>query len=509
MCIINLLNILIKKKEMNDFQLIETLKEISQLSKAAQRVVFVSGTFNIVHPGHLRLLRFASECGDFLVVGVLPDDLAKNAKLNQITRLEGVAAISWVNYALVLPAPPVEFIRQLMPAVVVMGNEHENDSSFELEAVKSYGGQLLFSSGDTSFSSLDLIRKEFIDFDPRTIQIPHEYMARHGIQASRLIELLNNFQKLKVCVVGDLIVDEYITCQPLGMSQEDPTIVVTPIDSTRFVGGAGIVAAHAAGLGAEAIFLSITGADSTREFALDRLKEDGVSATLLIDESRPTTLKQRFRSKGKSLLRVSYLHQGAISVELQQRLLAALENAIEKADLLVFSDFNYGCLPQPLVDQIASMARRHGVVLAADSQSSSQVGDISRFRGMDLLTPTEREARISMRSHEDGLVVLAEQLRQQAEARNVLLKLGEEGVLIHAGDGKLADWLTDRVDALNTSPRDVAGAGDSLLITSAMTLASGGSIWEAACLGSLAAAVQVGRVGNTPIQTDELMQEIV
>ena len=68
----------------------------------------------------------------------------------------------------------------------------------------------------------------------------------------------------------------------------------------------------------------------------------------------------------------------------------------------------------------------------ADSQSSSQLGDIGRFKCMDILTPTEREARISTRNREDGLVVLAEQLRKQASAQNVLLKLGEEGLLIHS-----------------------------------------------------------------------------
>ena len=229
---------------------------------------------------------------------------------------------------------------------------------------------------------------------------------------------------------------------------------------------------------------------------------------MLLDDSRPTTLKQRFRSKGKSLLRVSHLHQGAISAVLQSQLLSALETALDGADLLVFSDFNYGCLPQPLVDQLVAMAKCRGVLLAADSQSSSQVGDISRFKGMDLITPTEREARISTRNREDGLVVLGEQIRQQACAHNVLLKLGEEGLLIHAADESGDSWLTDRVDALNRAPKDVAGAGDSLLITSAMTLACGGNIWESACLGSLAAALQVGRVGNTPLRTEELFQEI-
>jgi bifunctional ADP-heptose synthase (sugar kinase/adenylyltransferase) len=151
------------------------------------------------------------------------------------------------------------------------------------------------------------------------------------------------------------------------------------------------------------------------------------------------------------------------------------------------------------------MARARDVILAADSQSSSQIGDICRFRDMDLLTPTEHEARIATRNHQDGLVILAEQVRQQSGARNVLLKLGEEGMLI-LPTNEPGGGLTDRLDALNTAPRDVAGAGDSLLIASALALASGGTIWEAAYLGSLAAGVQVGRVGNTPIRTKELLQ---
>jgi bifunctional ADP-heptose synthase (sugar kinase/adenylyltransferase) len=81
--------------------------------------------------------------------------------------------------------------------------------------------------------------------------------------------------------------------------------------------------------------------------------------------------------------------------------------------------------------------------------------------------------------------------------------------LIHAGsDHRGNDWLTDRVEALNNAAKDVSGAGDSLLITSAMTLACDGTIWEAACLGSLASAVQVSRVGNMPLSTEELLQEL-
>jgi rfaE bifunctional protein kinase chain/domain len=471
-----------------------------------QRTVFVSGHFNVLHPGHVRLLRFAKECGDRLVVAVESDRIAGvAAHVPEQLRLEGIQSNVWVDEVLLLDEPVADLIARIKPDVVVKGKEHEPHFNPELAAVERYGGQLLFSSGATLFSSVDLIRRAFYESDPRTIVAPTDFLRRHSIVPTRTVELLHLFANCKVCIVGDLIVDEYITCQPLGMSQEDPTIVVTPVDTAQFVGGAGVVAAHAAGLGASVRFISVTGADDAREFARERLEASGVIADLLIDETRPTTRKQRYRSKGKTLLRVSHLHQAAISIALQNRLLDHLALVMEDTKLLVFADFNYGCLPQPLVDRIVEMAKDADVILAADSQSSSQMGDICRFRNMDLLTPTEHEARVATRNHQDGLVTLAEQVRRESGARNVLLKLGEEGLLILPTDVAGGE-LTDRLDALNGAPRDVAGAGDSLLIASALALASGGSIWEAAYLGSLAAAIQVGRVGNTPIRTKELLQ---
>jgi len=473
------------------------------------KTVFVSGNFNVLHPGHLRLLRFAKEYGSHLVVAVLSDRVGDTgAHIPEALRLEGVQSIGWVDEAFIVDDAVEKTIARLKPDVVVKGREYESKFNPEQSILDQYGGQLLFSSGEMVFSTLDLIRREFLNIESRVIQLPDAFMERHAISAHQLHKRINAFKDIKVCVCGDLIVDEYITCQPLGMSQEDPTIVVTPIDSTRFIGGAGIVAAHATGLGATTTFISLTGNDAVRNYAKEQLATLGVEATLLRDDSRPTTLKQRFRSKGKCLLRVSYLHQSSVSSKLQQRIRNKLKQALEDCDILVFSDFNYGCLPQELVEWAIQQARLSNVMVVADSQSSSQVGDISRFKAMDLITPTEMEARISTRNREDGLVVLTEQLRKQSDARNVFLKLGAEGLLVHADIESLTSCQTDRVPALNSAPRDEAGAGDSLLIASALTLASGGNIWEAACLGSLAAAIQISRVGNTPIQSVELQQAL-
>ena len=302
--------------------------------------VFVSGTFNVLHPGHLRLLRFAKERGERLVVAVYSDQIAGNAAhVPELLRLEGVQSNSWVDEAFVMNEDITEVLTRLRPDIVVKGKEHESSFNPELTVLNQYDGSLLFSSGETMFSSLDLLRKEFLETDLRTISLPLDYMARHGIDTGRLRNIIEHFTSLKVCVVGDLIIDEYITCEPLGMSQEDPTIVVTPVDTTRFVGGAGVVAAHAAGMGARVKFVSVTGADVNRDYAEKELDADGVKAHLLADDSRPTTLKQRFRCKGKTMLRVSHLHQGAISNQLQKHLLDKIEDAIDGVDLLVFSDF--------------------------------------------------------------------------------------------------------------------------------------------------------------------------
>jgi rfaE bifunctional protein kinase chain/domain len=287
------------------------------------------------------------------------------------------------------------------------------------------------------------------------------------------------------------------------MSEEDPTIVVTPIEKERFVGGAGIVAAHAQGLGAKVNFFSVTGTDEAAEFAKSKLQGFGVDATLLRDDSRPTTLKQRYRSKGKTLLRVSHLRQHDISKELISKMDSAIDAAIGSSDVLIFSDFNYGCLPQTLVESITARCKKHGVMMVADSQSSSQVGDVSRFKGMALLTPTERETRLALRDFNSGLVILADKLQKEAKAANVVITLGSEGLLVYTGvPGK--NIHTDRLPAMNTAARDPAGAGDSLLTTAALALATGANIWLASYLGALAAACQVGRIGNLPLTPKEL-----
>ena len=472
--------------------------------RADQTIAFVSGNFNVVHPGHLRLLKFAAEQADVLVVGVTADS-APGVTMAQEVRLDNVRSIAFVRHVVELDKSIGEFITRLKPNVVVKGKEFEDRFNPEREAVEAYGGRLIFSSGELRFSSLALLERD-AKVDISSVHKPLDYPRRHGFDISNLKQLLGRMRGMRVAVIGDLIVDEYVTCDAVGMSQEDPTIVVTPLMTRTFVGGAGVVASHAHGLGADVKFFTLVGNDDAGRFALDTLERHGVVCKSFLDENRPTTRKQRFRALNKTLLRVNHLRQHPADAKIRRRMLGAVENALKTSDLLLFSCFNYGCLPQDLVDEITERADARGVMMAADSQVSSQTGDVSRFKDMTLLTPTEREARVALNDFVSGLAVVSERLIEKARAKNLVVTLGAEGALINTmTDGK---YRSDRLPTFNPSPKDVSGAGDSLFAASSMAMRAGTDVWEASYLGSLAAALQVSRVGNLPLTTADLMTEI-
>ncbi len=470
-----------------------------------QKLVFVAGNFNIVHPGHLRLINFAKSCGELLVVGLFTDD-SPGVIVGFDDRREGLMSLESVDQVVNLgPNDLLDFINALRPEVMVKGKEHEFADNPERNIVLAYGGHFIFSAGEATFSSRDLIRREISNPFSTPLRSDDGFLTRHSSSRAQLTERLQAFAGRKVCVLGDLILDEYVYCDPLGMSQEDPTIVVTPIESRVFVGGAGIVAAHLVGLGAKTTYLTVVGQDAMAAKAASFLSDFGVDHHFLVDSSRPTTLKQRFRASNKTLLRVSHLRSHDIEKEHQLEMLQRFSATLADVEGVVFSDFNYGCLPPTFVEQAIRLCRERDVPFFADSQASSQESDVSRFPHADFLSATEREARLAMNDFRSGLQYIANSLLETSQASGLLLKLGAEGLLALCSKPALS---TDEIAAFNPNPLDVAGAGDAMLAAATLVRLAGGSIWEAAYLGSVAAAVQVSRMGNLPLSLSELKSTV-
>lgn len=481
------------------------LRTIRQ-ANAGRRLALVVGYFNVLHAGHIRLLKFARSMTDELVVALYPD-VAR--AVPQELRLSAIRSLDMVDQAFVIEDNIRACVEALKPDLIVKGSEHEKLDNPETDWLKPWDGRLVFCTDDPRFSLDDAIQsmlKKRALF-PR-LAVPQKYMERHQINFDDLARLLDVMAKQRVCVIGDLIVDEYISCNPLGMSREDPTLVVSPVDEKRFIGGAGIVAGHAAGLGGRVNFITVAGNDETARQARKWLDEqDGIRTHLLIDPDRPTTIKQRFRAQNKTLLRVNRMSQQHIGREHQDQMMRVVDEVLPESDLLIFSDFSYGALPPALVDRITDSCRRLAVPIAADSQTSSQVGDLAKFKDALLVTPTELEARHAMRNFTQGLVALIEEMMNTIRAKNVVVTLSEDGCLIY-GDPRENHIRTDQLPSLQLHPVDPAGAGDSFLTAASLALTAGGTVWQAALLGSIAAGVQVGRLGNIPIQRSDILANI-
>ncbi len=468
--------------------------------------IFVSGNFNIIHPGHLRILKFAKDHGRKLIVGVESDKIAGSAvKISENLRLEGIKSLEYVDEAFIITDSVESAILKYKPNIVVKGKEHETKYNVEENVVKKYGAKILFSSGESNLTSFDFINEE-LDTKKSDLSFPKTFIENHNIKYLKLEEIISNFSKLKLLVIGDVIVDEYIEVLPVGMSHEDPALVISPQSKKKYIGGAGIVAAHGSKLGANVKFVSIIGKDRPGEYVKQMLIKYGVNSFLFEDENRQTSVKQRYKSENKTLIRINQLEELSINIKLQDKIIKKFQKLIKDVDAVIFSDFSYGLLTNRLIELCILEARKKNIFISADSQSSSQVGDIGKFKNVDLITPTEREARLSLKNNEDGLIIISDKIQKTTKAKQVILKLNQQGILINSYKNKQTS--TSRLEALNSKPIDVAGAGDSMLVATTLAMCSGGNVFEASYIGSIAAAMQVNQTGNIPLKQKSLLSEV-
>jgi rfaE bifunctional protein kinase chain/domain len=280
---------------------------------------------------------------------------------------------------------------------------------------------------------------------------------------------------------------------------------VTPIDSKKFLGGAGIVAAHCQALGAEVALLTCLGDDVEGGWAEKKISDYGVKLISVKDNSRPTTFKQRFRAGTQSLLRLSHLRQEPLSEKLSKELFVKFSKENFIPDVILFSDFSYGLCNDYLVREVINYGKLFGSYFSADSQSSSQIGNLSKFFEMNLISATEREVRNEVRDFSSGLIVVSEKLKNNLKCETLIVKIGPDGIILHPDVTLDASNSTETIEALNSNPTDVSGAGDSLL--AAATLARGVKLseLESAFVGSVAASIQVSRLGNKPISKNAII----
>ncbi len=477
-----------------------------------RKVIMCHGVFDVVHPGHLRHLLYAKSKADILVASLTADrHIAKGQyrpHVPQELRAINLAAFEIVDYVIIDPEPtPLKNLSLIKPDIFAKGYEYQASglplkTQSELDVIRGYGGEIIFTPGDYVFSSSQLI-----EASPPSLRIEKLVTLMEGADLTfdKLRRVLDSLGGRRVHVVGDIIVDTFTHTSMIGGQTKTPTISVLFEKKTEYIGGAGVVAEHLRAAGADVAFSTVLGEDPLKDFVLEGLSKSGVECRPVIDKTRPTTNKNAIISGGYRLLKVDTLDNRSISDEIVLSLAKAI--ATEKSEALVFSDFRHGMFNRRTIPTLtdAIPARMYKV---ADSQVASRWGNITDFQGFDLITPNEREARFALGDQDSGIRPLAAELYDAARCKTLILKLGERGVLTcRHGDHEALDSFFV-VDSFVDRLVDGVGAGDALLAYSTLCMLASKSEVVSTILGIMAAACECEKDGNVPVTAEDVHRKL-
>jgi len=323
---------------------------------------------------------------------------------------------------------------------------------------------------------------------------------------SGLADIIKGFSSRRVVVVGDTIADQFIYGEISRVSREAPVFILRHEHTETTPGGAGNCAANLAALGAQVSLVSVLGDDETGRILAEKLREMGVDCTgVQLSNERHTTTKVRvlagqIHSTRQQVIRIDYDNEGVLSTTVEQKLRADISDAVAGADAVIISDYNYGVATPAAGALVRDTA--NGIPVLVDSRFR-----LSEFSGFTSATPNEDEVEELLgvkHADEAGLASAAEQLRQRLGYKALLVTRGGHGMTLIE-----ADTTPMHIDAVGSQqPVDVTGAGDTVIASYALALASGASFPEAARLANFAGGIVVMKRGTATVSNDELLKSI-
>jgi rfaE bifunctional protein kinase chain/domain/rfaE bifunctional protein nucleotidyltransferase chain/domain len=490
----------------------EELIEIIGPRPRTKKVIMCHGVFDIVHPGHLRHLLYAKSKGDILVVSITTDQHISKANVRPYVpedlRAINLAAFEMVDFVVVDRNPtPLENLTRIKPDYFAKGYEYgagaENPKTHEeVKALESYGGEVIFTPGDIVYSSSHIIE----NFPPNIAG--DKLLALMDAEKVTFADLRKATEKMagkRVHVVGDTIVDSYTYCSMIGGMTKTPTMSVRFEEKQDYNGGAAIVAKHLSAAGADVTFSTVLGDDVYKDFVLKDLEPHRIKCRPIIDATRPTTNKNAVVVGGYRLLKIDTLDNHSISEKIVKQLCAQISET--KGDAVVYSDFRHGMFNRGTIPDLIG-AIPQGAFRVADSQVASRWGNILDFKGFDLITPNEREARFALGDQDSVVRPLGSELWRRAECKILMLKLGERGMITFRADPDPKSRFFFNLDSFAESAVDPVGAGDALLSYATLAMVATGNEIIASILGAFAAGMECEHDGNVPIAQKDMLARI-
>ena len=287
------------------------------------------GHFTTIHPGHIRYLENAKSHGETLIIALveMKDGERDRYEYSQSERSNSLRMLDIAETIILLKGDSLEeLIRRVKPKALVLGGELKKEKRLDraIKLMQEYGNEVKFDAGEAHYASADLLLNTQGDIAQKRINELKAACIRQKIDAKTLKESTKKWENTKILIVGDLILDEYAACEPIGISAEAPVIVVKELAKKIFIGAAGIVAAHIHALGANCKLVSVIGDDSHGSDLENILSEKGIDSICERRDAANDLQKTIYGRKSK-IISVSKLEEKKINKEIEETIIEQIE----------------------------------------------------------------------------------------------------------------------------------------------------------------------------------------
>ncbi|MBU1727600.1 MAG: D-glycero-beta-D-manno-heptose-7-phosphate kinase [Candidatus Omnitrophica bacterium] len=334
----------------------------------------------------------------------------------------------------------------------------------------------------------------------------------------RLKKIIQRFNKARVLVVGDLILDEYIWGKVDRISPEAPVPVVWANRRTNVPGGAANVANNITALDGKVCLVGVVGRDKNSEILLSELRKRKIDSNgVFIESSRHTTLKTRIIAGHQQVVRVDWENTEPLSRAINKKIFTFIEKNIKNFDAVIIEDYGKGVINKDLLDGIVSLVDSQKKVVTVDPKEEH----FQLYRGVTSITPNRKELENAVRNlkltdttnrfkmNNDRLFsdrdidIAARQVLEYLELDSILVTLGEQGMRLFEKQGRITHIPTVAQEVF-----DVSGAGDTVIGTFSLALSCGADKLDAAYIANYASGIVVGKVGTATTSRKELIERI-
>jgi len=327
--------------------------------------------------------------------------------------------------------------------------------------------------------------------------------VRSILKYNRGIEILGNFKKGTVLVIGDLVMDHFIWGKVRRISPEAPVPVVEVNSESLMLGGGANVVNNIHSLGGRVLVCGVIGKDDAGKKLVHELKQKGIpSDGVIVEGDRPTSVKTRIIAHSQQVVRFDREKRNKIHFDAMKAIIDHIKKKIGLVDAIVISDYAKGVISEELMEEVINIARKKNKPVAVDPK----VSHFDFYKNVSIITPNNDEA-----SQASGIDI--EDDASLLRAGDVLLKkLGSDAILITRGEHGMSLFENNggitHIPTVAKEVYDVSGAGDTVIGTVALAIASGASFKEAAVISNFAAGIVVGKVGTATVTPEELKKAV-